>query len=90
MGGQLFDADNCDEHGNLFEPGEFIPCPDCNHAEWLEWQREDVEESGALAAEDRRPRESCPFPAAATRYPNDGEWYRVHWLKGYDTHVATL
>lgn len=25
--GQLFDADNCDDQGNLYEPAEYIPCP---------------------------------------------------------------
>lgn len=28
--GKLFDADNCDGEGNLYEPGEDIPCPMCD------------------------------------------------------------
>jgi len=28
--GRLFDADNCDNDGNLYEPGEDIPCPMCD------------------------------------------------------------
>jgi hypothetical protein len=27
--GRLFDADNCDGRGNLYEPTEHIPCPKC-------------------------------------------------------------
>lgn len=27
--GQLYDLDKCDDEGNLYEPGEFIPCPFC-------------------------------------------------------------
>jgi hypothetical protein len=30
MDGRLFDADNCDDKGNLYEPMEEIPCPMCN------------------------------------------------------------
>lgn len=29
-GGKLYDADNCDGEGNLYEPGEHIPCPMCH------------------------------------------------------------
>lgn len=29
-GGRLYDADNCDNKGNLYEPGEHIPCPMCH------------------------------------------------------------
>jgi hypothetical protein len=28
--GRLYDADNCDGDGNLFDTGEDIPCPMCN------------------------------------------------------------
>jgi RecJ-like exonuclease len=27
--GKLYDADDCDDEGNLYEPGEDIPCPMC-------------------------------------------------------------
>lgn len=89
VNGQLYDADNCDENGNLYEPHVYIPCPECNHKEWLENQREDIQEQGWLAKEDGRARDACPFPAAATRYPKDGEWYREQWLKGYDAHTPS-
>jgi hypothetical protein len=29
-GGRLYDADNCDNAGNLYEPTEDIPCPMCH------------------------------------------------------------
>jgi hypothetical protein len=29
-GGRLWNADLCDNEGNLLEPGEDIPCPMCN------------------------------------------------------------
>lgn len=29
-GGRLYDCDNCDDAGNLYEPGEYIPCPMCD------------------------------------------------------------
>lgn len=28
--GKLYDADNCDNDGNLYEPMEDIPCPMCH------------------------------------------------------------
>jgi hypothetical protein len=31
--GQLFDADHCDEDGNLYEPIEDVPCPICRRAD---------------------------------------------------------
>ena len=29
-GGRLYDADDCDGKGNLYEPTEHIPCPICH------------------------------------------------------------
>jgi hypothetical protein len=29
-GGKLYDADNCDGHGRLYEPTDDIPCPICH------------------------------------------------------------
>jgi hypothetical protein len=30
FGGRLFDMDNCDGDGLLYEPGDYIPCPMCH------------------------------------------------------------
>jgi hypothetical protein len=30
FGGRLYDADNCDDDGNYYEPAEHVPCPMCN------------------------------------------------------------
>lgn len=35
--GRLFDADNCDDKGRLYEPVEEIPCPICRRADAIEW-----------------------------------------------------
>ena len=35
--GRLFDADNCDEKGNLYEPTEDIPCPICDEKGAIEY-----------------------------------------------------
>lgn len=50
--GRLFDADNCDENGNLYEPMEDIPCPMCHPKKamgyWVErFEGSGVEESRA-------------------------------------------
>ena len=34
--GYLYDLDNCDDNGNLYEPPEKIPCPFCNKEEYFE------------------------------------------------------
>lgn len=40
IGGRLFDADNCDEEQNLFEPLEDIPCPICRKRDAIRyWSR---------------------------------------------------
>ena len=35
--GLLFDADHCDEDGNLYDYGEEIPCPICNPKAAISW-----------------------------------------------------
>lgn len=35
--GKLFDADNCDDNGNLYEPHDDIPCPICKPKEAIEY-----------------------------------------------------
>ena len=36
-GGRLYDADNCDGDGNLYEPAEEIPCPICHQRKAVEY-----------------------------------------------------
>ena len=33
--GYLYDLDDCDDYGNLYEPAEKIPCPFCNKEEFF-------------------------------------------------------
>lgn len=47
--GQLYDLDKCDDKGNLYEPGEYWPCPFCKteefikqYAEWRGMKYKDV------------------------------------------------
>lgn len=40
--GLLYDADNCDDEGNLYQGAEDYPCPKCNGAEWRRRYREDI------------------------------------------------
>lgn len=55
VGGRLYDADDCDSHGNLYEPTEEIPCPMCHSRNaikyWAEQNRnEGMDELDAKAA----------------------------------------
>ena len=42
--GYLYDMDDCDDHGNLYEPAEQFPCPFCNWDEFKEKWGENAEE----------------------------------------------
>jgi hypothetical protein len=35
--GRLFDADDCDGEGNLYDNEEDIPCPICRRADAVKW-----------------------------------------------------
>ena len=92
IGGQLYNADDCDSKGNLYEPVEFVPCPKCNHDEWLERFRDNVLDDGYTAAEDGKPESACPWPMKAIQNPKegceefaapDGEKLKEWWLAGY-------
>ena len=39
-GGRLYDADNCDGEGNLYEPTDDIPCPMCRPKFAIKWWAE--------------------------------------------------
>lgn len=51
-GGKLYDADNCDNKGNLYEPGEDIPCPMCREKEAVRYWRERNYLSGDVSRAD--------------------------------------
>lgn len=85
--GYLWDADSCEVPGGPLYHGGEIPCPQCNHKDWLEYHRESVEEKGFTAHEGGVPRDRCPYPEKA-RYPEDGETLRAWWMKGWDEAAA--
>lgn len=37
MDGRLYDADDCDDNGNLYEPTEDIPCPMCREKDAVDY-----------------------------------------------------
>lgn len=41
VGGWLYDADDCDEDQNLYEPMDSIPCPMCNVKEAISRYKDD-------------------------------------------------
>ena len=44
INGYLYDMDDCDDHGNLYEPGEKHPCPFCNWDEFKAQWNENAED----------------------------------------------
>ena len=35
--GWLFDADHCDGDGNLYDTGDYVPCPMCRREDAIRW-----------------------------------------------------
>jgi hypothetical protein len=35
--GKLYDADDCDDEGRLYEPDEDVPCPMCRPSDAVTW-----------------------------------------------------
>lgn len=83
-GGRLYDLDNCDGDGNLYEPSSYIPCPECNHDEWREQFKDQIENEGYVAAEKGMPKTGCPYPKPGLKYPQDVQWLKECWLSGFD------
>lgn len=52
--GGLYDADDCDDQGNLYEREEDIPCPVCRSAEAIDWWTERNSLSGCPRYKARR------------------------------------
>jgi len=84
FGGQLYDLDNCDEPGTLNEPGEYLPCPQCNHGEWLAERLVQIAEDGFCAREEGKPRQH-PFVKERLRFPDDFDEMVATWEDGYDS-----
>lgn len=49
--GRLFDADDCDDNGNLYEPIEDIPCPICKPEDAMHyWTERNMNSGGTRKA----------------------------------------
>lgn len=83
FGGVLYDMDNCDDRGRIYEPRYHVPCPSCNHVEWLETHKEEIEMMGWTAFESGTEESRCPFPEAAKLYPQDGQKLKEWWIAGW-------
>jgi len=77
-GGRLYDADNCDDQGNLYEPAEEIPCPMCRESDAVKYWTQQNKSSGnrntnahkaakALVADIRKNRQNGTEPWKAGR-----------------------
>ena len=83
FGGRLYDLDNCDEPGTLNEPGEYLPCPNCRHEEWLDGVLERCVDEGALAKRTGQPRQP-PYVAERLKFPQDLRRMQNAWKRGWD------
>lgn len=46
FGGKLYDADNCDNNGNYYDPVEEIPCPMCREKDAIDYWTQQNKLSG--------------------------------------------
>lgn len=54
MDGKLYDADDCDNQGNLYEQQEDIPCPVCRPADAIDYHTRQNRLRGASRAAARK------------------------------------
>ena len=81
--GHMWDLDSCDKAGGPLSSGGDIPCPECNHDEWLKNCCENSESNGINDFFEGGPRE-FPTKKENLLYPQDFEVLQKAWLKGYD------
>lgn len=88
INGYLWDADS-GEPGEALEVGGEIPCPMCNHDEFLEYHEEQLIEQGYAAFMEGIDRGKCPYPPDTGKEHKLGDFavFRFLWLKGYGDAV---
>lgn len=72
--GRLFDADDCDDRGNLYEPVETIPCPICQPKECIEYWAEYHSRSGRSEDEARQMADSLVADIRKNRENGTEPW----------------
>jgi hypothetical protein len=89
FGGILYDMDNSDSEGNLYEPLDQTPCPKCCHAAWLATFEDSTIGEGYEAA-------SCggtkvnPYDQSERKllYEEDRSQLSAWWSQGWDEFHA--
>lgn len=84
--GYMWDLDSCDEPGGGLSVGGDFPCPMCNEEEFLNASLENVEEKGAIAADDGEKRE-CPITKENLRRPEHFDVLVKAWYSSYDAEI---
>lgn len=91
--GYLWDADSNEGDSNVLTNGGYIPCPKCNHGEWIEIFRDDVADMGYRAAElyfEECVTPTHPFSAeqfALRKYPDDWIKLLIFWQSGFNDYI---
>lgn len=69
--GRLFDADYCDDKGNLYDKGDDVPCPMCRREDAIRWHahnsmtgtyKERTKKARLLVADIHHNRKTGNFP----------------------------
>lgn len=76
-GGRLYDADNCDGNGNLYEPAEDIPCPMCREQEAIDYWADRNSLSGIPKAKAREAARCLVADIRRNREKGTEPWKRL-------------
>jgi hypothetical protein len=73
-GGRLYDCDNCDSNGNLYEPDESIPCPMCHPRKAVDYWTDRNRLGGVSEAKARAAAKSLVADIRKNRHNGTEPW----------------
>ena len=72
--GRLFDADDCDCNGNVYEPAEHIPCPMCHEGKAITYWKNRFECGGESPEEAQKSARSLVADIRSNRTNGTEPW----------------
>ena len=80
--GRLFDADNCDSEGALYDPLEEIPCPMCREKDAIDYWANRFHLGGTSKKESRKAARSLVADIRKNRKKGTEPWKSLHRQSG--------
>jgi hypothetical protein len=80
--GMLWDLDSCHAPGGPLHSGGDVPCPQCNHDEWLKTFEDEIFSEGYAAFKEGKSKLRC-HKAVRHEQPQDAtnmqQWFEAGW-----------